>query len=247
MIDPTIWADEDFGSLTMPAKVLFIGLFSNADDEGRIRANESYLKSTVFMYDITFSLVNIKSFRDEVVERMKSVRLYKVDGKQYIQLNNWSEYQKQHKDRIVPSTFPPYEDDVTDNVGQVTDNVGVDKVSIDKVRLSKDRLDKISLADESAGESPELNSLIGLFKNVNPNYERLFENKTQRDSLNRQVKKFTFIKIKNLLTQLPEIISRPYSPQITTPLQLESKMGDLIQFLNKEKNKADVPRIAVMK
>ena len=35
MIDPAIWQSQDFSRLSMLAKLVFIGLFSYADDEGR--------------------------------------------------------------------------------------------------------------------------------------------------------------------------------------------------------------------
>lgn len=157
MIDPMIWQDEEFGSLSSQAKILFIGLFSNADDEGRLRANPAYLKSTIFMYD-PIDIDEVKIIRDEVVKKMSSVFLYTVDGKDYIQLKNWDEYQKQHKDRIVASTLPTYDSHVSDNVGQVPDNDGVDKVS-----LSKDRLDKDSLVnDKNPDEFSELKETLGI-------------------------------------------------------------------------------------
>ena len=51
MIDPGIWQSEDFSKLSTLAKLVFIGLFSNADDEGRGRAKAAYIKSTLFPYD----------------------------------------------------------------------------------------------------------------------------------------------------------------------------------------------------
>lgn len=160
MIDPMIWQDEEFGSLTPTAKVLFIGLFSNADDEGRIRANKAYLKSTIFMYD-KLDLDEVEACRDEVVKTMESVQLYQVNGKEYIQLKNWDEYQKQHKDRIQSSTLPPYERDVTDNVGQVTDNVGLSKDKLSKDILDKDKIDKVS-NDKNSDEFSELKKDLGI-------------------------------------------------------------------------------------
>ena len=35
MIDPNIWDSEDFSKLSILGRLLFIGMFSNADDEGR--------------------------------------------------------------------------------------------------------------------------------------------------------------------------------------------------------------------
>lgn len=143
MIDPSIWQDEEFGSLTANAKIMFIGLFSNADDEGRIRASHAYLKSTIFMYDDA-SLELVRQVRNEVVEKMSTIQLYEIDGKEYIQLKNWNEYQKQHKDRVQESTLPSYKEDVSDNVGQATDNVGVSKDKLSKDKLSKDNIPAVS-------------------------------------------------------------------------------------------------------
>lgn len=84
-----------------------------------------------------------------------------------------------------------------------------------------------------------LNTLINLFKGVNPNYDRLFANKTERDALQRQVDKFSYKRIENLLNQLPEITSRPFAPRITKPTELENKMGQLLIFL-KGSNKSKI-------
>lgn len=177
MIDPMIWQDEEFGALTAQAKILFIGLFSNADDEGRIRANPAYIKSTIFMYD-SIDLKSVETFRDEVAGNMKSIQLYQVDGKDYIQLKNWSEYQKQHKDRIVSSTLPPYIEDVSDNVGQVSDNVGVDKVRLDKIRLGKDKLDKND--DKNSDEFSELKETLGVPEPSNKGINHEFQAEAMR-------------------------------------------------------------------
>ncbi len=82
-----------------------------------------------------------------------------------------------------------------------------------------------------------LNDLIELFKPVNPSYERLFANTTQRAILERLVKKMGQEKLKEILSILSKINKTPYAPTITTPLQLENKLGDLIAFLQKERSK----------
>lgn len=98
--------------------------------------------------------------------------------------------------------------------------------------LTKDTIQKI-LATKVAN----LNESLSLFKGVNPSYERLFSNKTQRAALERMIAKYGEPKVKNMLAQLPSIVSKPYAPQISTPLELESKLGKLIQFIQQEKLK----------
>ena len=39
MIDPNFWTDEKLGECSIQERLLFMGLISNADDEGYGRAN----------------------------------------------------------------------------------------------------------------------------------------------------------------------------------------------------------------
>ena len=51
MIDPNIWMSEDVARLGVLDRLLLIGMFSNADDYGKGRANPVFVRSTVFPYD----------------------------------------------------------------------------------------------------------------------------------------------------------------------------------------------------
>ena len=91
-----------------------------------------------------------------------------------------------------------------------------------------------------------INSIIPYFEKVNPSYKRMFANTSQRSSLQRLVDQYGEDRIKNLLIQLPSIIQRPYAPRITTPYELEAKMGQLIAFMKQESikiNKGGVTRV----
>ncbi len=79
--------------------------------------------------------------------------------------------------------------------------------------------------------------LIEKFKEVNPSYERLFRNKTQRACLERMVKKHGKEKMEQILNVLSKTNQMKYAPTITTPLQLEDKLGLLLAFIQKEKIK----------
>ena len=81
------------------------------------------------------------------------------------------------------------------------------------------------------------NHLISLFAKVNPFYKTLYANKTQRSALERMTKELGEEKMISLISILHEVIYKPYCPQITTPLELENKMGKLIVFLQQEKLK----------
>lgn len=96
MIDPSIWQSEDFGKLSNLAKVVFIGLFSLADDEGRGRANPTYLKSTLFPYNEGMRGADIEKALFEISSNM-SVVFYSCDGSNYYSLLSWNTFQKIEK------------------------------------------------------------------------------------------------------------------------------------------------------
>ncbi len=85
-------------------------------------------------------------------------------------------------------------------------------------------------------EPNQTNLILEKFKEVNPNYQQLFPNKTQRSAVDRMLKRFGFEKLARTIEHLPKIISQKYAPRITTPLQLENKMGELICFYRQEQN-----------
>lgn len=76
----------------------------------------------------------------------------------------------------------------------------------------------------------DVNSFIPLFEEINPSWKLLFSNKTQRAALERLAKEHGESKLKTMLERLPAIVSRPYAPRVTTPLQLEQKLGELMLF-----------------
>ncbi|GAI90307.1 unnamed protein product [marine sediment metagenome] len=67
MITPDIWFNEKVASLPDAGRLLFIGIFSNADDDGRLKASARFLKAHIFPYDDkTTGLV--KELRDKCAE-----------------------------------------------------------------------------------------------------------------------------------------------------------------------------------
>ena len=105
MIDPNIWQSEDFSKLSTLGKLVFIGLFSLADDEGRGRCNPVYLKSTLFPYEEGIRSADIDKTLSEISSNM-SVIFYSCDGSSYYSLYNWNIWQK--IDRPSESKIPEY-------------------------------------------------------------------------------------------------------------------------------------------
>lgn len=107
MIDPNIWQSEDFSKLSTLAKLVFIGLFSLADDEGRGRSNPVYLKSNLFPYEEGIRSADIDKTLSEISSNM-SVIFYSCDGSKYYSLYNWNTWQK--IDKPSKSKIPEYDE-----------------------------------------------------------------------------------------------------------------------------------------
>lgn len=103
MIDPNIWQSEDVAELSMFARLLLIGMISNADDAGRGKANPIFLKSTIFPYD-EISIEEVKSALGEL-SRNISVVIYQNNHKDYYEFQNWNKWQSIN--RPQPSQIPP--------------------------------------------------------------------------------------------------------------------------------------------
>lgn len=128
MIAPTIWEDPNFNKLSIGARLLFIGIFSNADDEGYIRADYGSLKRAIFGFDLGIN----KKLEQWITELkvFKNIHFYDFEEEKYAHLLKWKKYQKQKEERIQPTNYPKCfvcqtgGGQMSDNGGQVSPQVG---------------------------------------------------------------------------------------------------------------------------
>ena len=104
MISPSIWESDSFSDLSDLAKIVFISLFSHADDEGRGKAKASYIRSITFPNDENRRDADIKKALSEIALHM-SVQFYKIGGIEYYVMTNWNDYQTINKP--TKSKYPP--------------------------------------------------------------------------------------------------------------------------------------------
>lgn len=101
---PEIWEDEAIGRLGPWERLLFIGLITMADDEGRLRVLPSAIVGHVFPYD-DVSPRKLLAWVD-ALEKFELVRLYGHDGTNYCQIKGWSKHQKVNRPQV--STIPAF-------------------------------------------------------------------------------------------------------------------------------------------
>jgi len=118
MIDPSIWDDEDVGSLSDGAFRLFVACISSADDYGKLEGSAIRLRGIAFRFR-SISIARVQKSLDELATKVRSVRRYGVNGREYIRLVNWAKYQTINRE--FPSKIPDPPNNLDRDGGSVTD------------------------------------------------------------------------------------------------------------------------------
>ena len=233
MFSKNVARTDAFLDMSQTAQNLYFHLGIDADDDGFVSPKMimRMLGSTSDDLKILIAKSFVIPFDDGVIV----IRHWRVNNE--IRQDRYKETQyTEHKEKLGLTNG------IYDVVLPMVPPDG-DKMST-RVRLGKDRLGKDSNTippAPSAGGNNELNLLIEKFKPINPSYEKFFKVTTQRDALNRLVKKFGFEKVSHMIDTLQGTNAEQFAPTITTPLQLEDNLGRLIAFLQrKQKNKPGI-------
>ena len=162
MIDPNIWESEDFSSLSMMERLLWVGMFSLADDEGRGRASASYLNIKVFPYD---------RLDDEEIEKginhikdVMSVTLYRNGDKRYYQMDHWDEWQS--ISHPTPSKIPsPLHEDsrVAPEYSRVSpedSRVSLEDSILSQVNIKENKIKEYKSSQVNSDSTPTMNEVI---------------------------------------------------------------------------------------
>lgn len=178
MIDPRFWGDKHINKLGVYARYMFIGIVSNADDDGYIEAELSQLQRLIFGFDID-KAVEIQQAYNEL-KSFKALHFYEVDGDTYAHLLNWEKHQTQRDDRRQPSQIPkcplcktgnvqPVDGHMTDtrpsSDGHMTAEVKLSQVKKSKVKLSKEKEVVVANATTPQFKSKQIQESWEFFNN----------------------------------------------------------------------------------
>jgi hypothetical protein len=98
-IKPEFWTDEKIVELSFPARLLFVGLWNFADDDGRLVYSPKRLKMQIFPGDT----VDVGPLFGELV-KASLVELYQIAGVNYMTVKHFAKHQR--IDRRTPSKIP---------------------------------------------------------------------------------------------------------------------------------------------
>ena len=87
------WHDEKIGSLPSEARLLYIGTWSLADDNGVLRGNPAYIRSQLFAYDEEVTVADVRRW----IEMLTAGRMlvpFTHSGERYLLVRRFRDHQK---------------------------------------------------------------------------------------------------------------------------------------------------------
>lgn len=100
VIDPDFWSDPEIAELPFAGRLLYIGLWNFADDQGVIPYQPRQIRAWVFPYD---PKVNVEGLLEKLIELGK-LTPYEADGGRYLHIKNFCKHQTIRKPTFK---YPP--------------------------------------------------------------------------------------------------------------------------------------------
>jgi len=101
-IKPGFFRNADLVELSIEARLLFIGLWTIADREGRLEDRPKQIKMEIYPADS----FDVSALLEELADTDMLDR-YEVGGKKYIQIVNFTKHQNPHRDERASAIPPP--------------------------------------------------------------------------------------------------------------------------------------------
>ncbi len=92
-IKPDYWGDPKTARISLPARLLFVGLLTEADDEGRFLASGKKLAGGLFPNDDDVTPKKVMDWLTEL-ERVGFVERYTVEGIAYAHIPAFNDHQR---------------------------------------------------------------------------------------------------------------------------------------------------------
>jgi hypothetical protein len=94
----------------------------------------------------------------------------------------------------------------------------------------------IILHSEETSQGKQINEIINLFKEINPNYKEWFKNTTQRSAVKSLLESVGYSKLTKAIEYNKKIFGEQFAPVITTPVQLKINYAKLRAFKERSKH-----------
>ena len=131
-IKPGFWENEFLGACSRDARLLFMGLWSLADREGRLIWRPGRIRGKILPYDSDLTGEDISRLVGELAAHQERngepmfLELYEVDGVEYLEIKNFKKHQRPHKQErpsTLPDKFGTYSEPVRNQFGTTSEQV----------------------------------------------------------------------------------------------------------------------------
>jgi len=131
-IKPEFWKDERISSIPFLTRLVYIALWNESDDQGRLRGNPVYLKSVLFPYDEIDMKAHLISLKGLGV-----ITEYSVRAQAYLYLVNFHKHQRINRpsDSRLPA---PEENDGTRRTAKPTITKTPEPIHEDTKQITED-------------------------------------------------------------------------------------------------------------
>jgi len=105
-VKPDFWQSLTVAELSLPARLLFIGLWNYCDDEGRAIDDARLIRGHLFPFDHEVGLDDVSSWLEEISRAQLIVR-YQAAGRPLLAVRSWGEHQHPQRPRASRWPAPP--------------------------------------------------------------------------------------------------------------------------------------------
>jgi hypothetical protein len=102
-LKPTFWTDDRVVNLSRDARLLLVGMISQADDAGRLPASPVSLIGALYPHDEDVTAAKITRWTNEI-DHCGIAKLYRIGKAQYAYFPKWKKHQR--IDRPQKSSLP---------------------------------------------------------------------------------------------------------------------------------------------
>lgn len=231
MFSKTITSSSNFLMMPQSAQNLYFHLGMNSDDDG---------------FCEYFGIMRMTDSKPDDLKILQAKGFVKIFDDKVLVILDWKENNYIQRDRYTASKYLQTYKNELKIIAKQSQKECIQNVSnmdtqvrLGKVRLGKDSITPLT-PQKGGTDGQVINSIINKFKAINPSYEVLFGRKSQREAVRRLVDKYGYEKLGKMIDALPEIISQKYAPRVTTPCQLEEKLGEIKIFVEQHKSKSNL-------
>jgi len=115
MIKKEFWTSEQIMNLPIAARLLFIGMWNQADDEGILKASPMQLKAQIFPCDMGIDLEQVRHYIDLIKAENLIIfnKITQDEEQNLIRIRKWSQHQQINKP--TPTKYVFIEEDKEDS------------------------------------------------------------------------------------------------------------------------------------